>query len=184
MVYPWTSGVTYRFLTQVHPDTEMSDCTLFTSWFHDPDNTSGTLWTLIASFRRPKLITWFTGPYSFLENFQPETGYLTRRGYFGNQWAVTDRGEWIEVNEAEFTYDTTAKNGERADYMGGLAADDKRQFVLQNCGFFDDNTEYGSSLKRTQNNIHPDIDVTTKTRDRVVPKRNIISLLCCKKFMY
>ena len=45
------------------------------------DNNKGE-WALVASFRRPKTSTWYTGAHSFLENFSPVQGYRNRKAYY------------------------------------------------------------------------------------------------------
>ena len=155
--YSWTTGTTYKFLTQIHPDENRKGATVYTSWFFDPQENN---WRLIASFSRPKKVTWYTRPHSFLENFSPSQGYLTREVEFTNQWLVTESGEWLELNSAKFTYDATASAKRRADYDGGITKD-KKAFVLRNCGFFDENTPYGTIFKRKGSlENHPDINMS------------------------
>lgn len=150
--YPWKAGVTYKFLTRIRPDGKGS--TVFTSYFYATDENR---WRLIASFSRPKTNTWYKGAHSFLENFIPEQGYITRKVLFGNQWAVTNKGKWIPVTQGRFTYDATANAGVRQDYQGGL---DRNQFYLQNCGFFNENTTYHSVFNRnTEGNVKPKINL-------------------------
>ena len=64
---------------------------------------------LIASFRRPITDTYVTRPYSFLENFIPNTGAIARRGGFYNQWMRDSKGQWYEITEAKFSADATAR---------------------------------------------------------------------------
>lgn len=155
--YPWKAGTTYKFLTQIHPDENREGATVYTSWFFDPQENN---WRLIASFSRPQKVTWYTRPHSFLENFSPSQGYLTREVEFTNQWVVTESGEWQELNSAKFTYDATASAKRRADYYGGITKD-KKAFVLRNCGFFDENTSYGTTFNRKGNlENHPDINMS------------------------
>lgn len=80
-VYPWKAGETYRFLTRVRPDGKGN--TDYHAWFMEPGKEE---WRLIAGFKRPKTNTWYTGAHSFLENFIPGQGYITRKVNFGNQW--------------------------------------------------------------------------------------------------
>jgi len=141
--YMWKAGVTYKFLTRIHPDGKGN--TIFTSYFYATDENK---WRLIASFLRPKTDTWYKGAHSFLENFNPDQGYITRKVYFGNQWAVTTKGKWIPLTKGTFTYDATAAAGVRQDYKGGM---ENNQFFLQNCGFFDENTILLSTFERIEN---------------------------------
>ena len=48
-------------------------------------------WLLIASFKRPETNTYFKGIYSFLENFNPATGYMERSANYNNQWTETQK---------------------------------------------------------------------------------------------
>jgi len=150
--YNWKAGNTYRFLTQIHPDGEGN--TIYTAYFYAADEQR---WRLIASFLRPRTHVWYTRAHSFLENFIPEQGYLTREVFFGNQWFRTSKGRWKEGTEARFSFDATARAGVRLDYGGGY---DKAQnrFFLRNGGFFDDRVAFGTPFTRTPENIPPDID--------------------------
>lgn len=151
--YPWKVENTYRFLTRVVPDHKGN--TIYTSWFFAPEENR---WRLIASFLRPKTDTYYKRAHSFLENFIPGQGYLTRMVYFGNQWFRTKSGEWIPGTEASFTYDATAKAGARIDYQGGYDPQSDR-FFLKNCGFFHDSTEFQSRFHKTAGNQPPEIDL-------------------------
>lgn len=150
--FPWKVGNTYRFLTRVKPDNEGN--TIYTAWFFAPEE---SCWRLIASFSRPKTETYYRKAHSFLENFYPEQGYLTRMVYFGNQWFRSRSGEWIPATEAMFTYDNTAKAGVRIDYQGGYNPHTNK-FFLKNCGFFSDSTEFRSRFHRTVNKEAPIIN--------------------------
>jgi len=156
--YFWKAGLTYRFLTRVHPDKNREGATVYTSWFFDPEQNN---WRLIASFSRPQKVTWYTRPHSFLENFNPSQGHLTRKVEFANQWVVTEKGEWIELTDAKFTYDATAAAKRRDDYFGGVT-ENQKSFVLKNCGFFDENVSYGAIFNREKSSgKHPVIDFET-----------------------
>ncbi|MDR2562199.1 MAG: DUF3472 domain-containing protein [Holophagales bacterium] len=150
LVYPWKAGVAYKFLNRVRPLEE--NRTMYTAYFFDPEKAQ---WRLMASFSRPATSTWYKRPYSFLENFVPHQGQFTRRGLYGNQWARTKDGEWVEITKATFTADDTARKGMRTDYQGGLVGD---AFYLQNCGFFSDTTQIGSVFQRPAKGVPPDID--------------------------
>lgn len=150
--YPWKVANSYCFLTRVTPDSKGN--TIYTSWFYASEEGQ---WRLIASFLRPKTNTYYKRAHSFLENFSPEQGYLTRMVFFGNQWFRTKSGEWIPGAEASFSYDATAKAGARIDYQGGYDSYSNR-FFLKNCGFFHDSTEFHSRFQRTAANQPPKID--------------------------
>ncbi len=150
MVFPWKAETTYGFLTQIHPDGKGNS--VFTSYFYDPE---GDKWMLMASFLRPKTNTYYTRAHSFLENFNPNTGWVTRKGQYGNQWAYGTDRKWREVTNARFTYDATARAGMRTDYRGGLSGEG---FYLQNCGFFDENTALNAEFIRPEKGVPPVID--------------------------
>lgn len=150
--YNWKAGKTYKFLTQVKPDGKGN--TIYTSYFFATDENR---WRLIASFLRPQTNVYYTRAHSFLENFNPEQGYLTRRVLFGNQWFKTENGAWIEANESVFTYDETARKQVRLDYQGGYNKQ-KNTFYLQNCGFFNESTPFESKFTRKKENKIPKIN--------------------------
>ena len=149
--YNWTADTTYKFLTQVHPDGKGN--TLYTAYFFATDENR---WRLIASFLRPETDTWYRGAHSFLENFNPNQGYLTRSVEFGNQWALDTNGTWHQITTGTFTYDATANAGVRLDYQGGIL--DNNHFYLKNGGFFNTNTEYKSTFERKATGKQPEID--------------------------
>lgn len=93
-------------------------------------------------FRRPKTDTWYTHAHSFLENFMPEQGYLSRYVRFSNQWACTRSGKWVRPEAAIFTNDGTARAGVRLDYAGGVTPDDQALFLKMG-GFFNENVKSG-----------------------------------------
>ena len=150
--YDWKAGNTYKFLTQIKPTGKGS--TIYTSYFYATDEGR---WRLIASFLRPETVTHYERAHSFLENFSPEQGYLTRKVYFGNQWYRTIDGEWIAGSKSSFSHDATAKQGVRIDYKGGYEQDENK-FYLQNCGFFSDSTPFGSKFELQPKSDAPMID--------------------------
>ena len=149
--YPWKAGETYRFLMQVKPDNEGN--TSYTAYFYPPEEGE---WKLIASFLRPQTTTWYKRPHSFLENFNPEQGYLTREVYFGNQWARSKEGVWTPLSAGTFTHDATAKAKVRLDYQGGTTTDNR--FLLKMGGFFDESTPFGSKFNVVPPSVPPEID--------------------------
>ncbi len=150
LIYPWKSEVTYKFLTHIDPLGNNS--TNYTAYFYSPEEMK---WILIASFNRPKTNTYYKRANSFLENFDPETGYTTRRGLYKNQWACNKEGKWIEINQIKFTADQTARKKFRVDYQGGI---ENGNFYLKNCGFFNDSTTMNSFFTRPLTNKKPIID--------------------------
>lgn len=138
MIYPWKAGTTYSFLMHVRPDGKGN--TIYTAYFYATEEGE---WRLVAEFLRPQTNTWYTHPHSFLENFNPEQGYLTRKVQFKNQWARTTDGRWVRPLNATFTNDGTAQAGVRLDYAGGQTADGKALFLKMG-GFFDENVQAGT----------------------------------------
>lgn len=151
--YYWKAGNTYRFLLKGNP--VGNDCTDYTAWFFTPEDGK---WNLIASFRRPKTNTYLKSLYSFLENFIPETGFITRKGTYSNQWIVDSSGNWHELTGVKFTADATARKGARLDYSGGS---ENGMFFLRNCGFFNDTTSMDRKFKRPSSASHPEINFNT-----------------------
>ncbi|MBU1013244.1 MAG: DUF3472 domain-containing protein [Bacteroidetes bacterium] len=150
-IFPWNVKTRYKFIISAKPtDNESTD---YTAYFCDPKE--GT-WNLIASFRKPKTHSYLTRLYSFLENFIPETGIISRQGGFYNQWIRDSKGKWHEINEARFSADATAKKGSRLDYSGGIKNDG---FYLKNCGFTNDHLKIGTPLKRPQNGTSPSVNI-------------------------
>lgn len=130
--YNWKAGSTCKFL--LHASPAANNYTNYTAWFYAPEKKQ---WLLIASFSRPHTTTYLKKLHSFLENFEPETGFIPRKAIYKNQWVKTKAGEWKPVTAIQFTGDATANIGYRLDYDGGVK---NGKFYLRNCGFFDDNT--------------------------------------------
>lgn len=155
--YPWKAGSTYKFLMQVRPDGEGN--TTYTAYFYAPEEKE---WRLIASFMRPQTDTWYTHAHSFLENFNPEQGYLSREVMFGNQWARSKEGKWTRLTDARFTHDATGSAGVRLDYQGGLAKGNR--FYLKMGGFFNDAVAMGSRFTCKPSGSEPEIDFEALTQ--------------------
>ena len=151
--YPWKAGETYKFLMHIRPDGKGN--TVYTAYFFATEEEQ---WKLVASFLRPKTDTWYKRAHSFLENFSPEQGYLTRQVEFTNQWALGTDGVWRRIDQATFTYDATAAAGVRLDYQGGLTSD-QSAFYLKMGGFFDGATPLRSKFERTASGKMPEIDL-------------------------
>ncbi|MEE2937897.1 MAG: DUF3472 domain-containing protein [Planctomycetota bacterium] len=150
LVYPWTAGKTYRFLTKVLPNGDGS--TTYTSWFGDK---GADEWRLIASFQRPKTDTTLKGFHSFLESFSPSFGYLGRGAQYGNTWVVDEQGNWHECVRARFSVDATGGGRHRLDFAGGA---DSNTFFLRNCGFIQQTGNPGETFTRESSNAQkPDI---------------------------
>ncbi|MDP1816001.1 MAG: DUF3472 domain-containing protein [Leadbetterella sp.] len=148
--FNWKTGNTYKFLVGAEPAGEGH--TTYSAYFFAPEEGK---WRLVASFNRPKTNTYLKSLYSFLENFTPETGNLTRQAYFGNQWAFEKQKGWVEVNKIVFSADATARIGYRKDYAGGRSGEG---FFLKNCGFFDETTAIKTPFERDFKNKIPQID--------------------------
>lgn len=147
--YSWRPNTRYKFLLKGQPDGH--DNTVYTAYFFDPLINQ---WRLIASFQRPQTNHYLARFHSFLENFLPENGNVTRTVLFQNQWIANQKGQWTELATARFTYDNTARKGYRRDYAGGIV---NGSFYLKNCGFFNSNTPYNAVLKRPLTNQPPAI---------------------------
>lgn len=151
LCYPWKAGRTYKFLMQVHPDNQGN--TIYTAYFYAPEEKA---WRLIASFQRPLTNTWYTHAHSFLENFNPEQGYLSRKVMFGNQWARSKDGKWTRITDATFTHDATASAGVRLDYQGGETKDNR--FYLMMGGFFNESVSMDTQFHCEPTGQAPEID--------------------------
>jgi hypothetical protein len=148
--YMWKAGNTYKFLLHGVPGKD--SLTTYTAYFFAPEVNK---WQLIASFTRPQTKTYLKRFHSFLENFSPVQGDLSRKVLFDNQWICDDKGVWSELKTARFTTDNTGMKGYRMDYQGGV---DKGAFYLKNGGFFNDYTTPKKVLARTSIGKKPEID--------------------------
>jgi len=148
--YMWKADQTYRFLLKGEPSVNNSSD--YTAYFYSPETGK---WELIASFRRPKTTSYLKNLYSFLENFIPETGFISRKGFYSNQWICDKNGTWFELLSAKFTADATARKDSRLDYTGGV---ENGSFFLKNCGFFDERTQINTQLVRSETANGPSID--------------------------
>ncbi|MCK5147283.1 DUF3472 domain-containing protein [bacterium] len=148
--YFWKAGTTYRFLLKGEPAENNS--TDYTAYFFAPEIGE---WELIASFRRPKTVTYLKRLHSFLENFITETGDTQRKGLYSRQWMANAEGQWHELTRARFTADATARTQARLDYSGGV---ENGMFFLQNCGFFSERSLIDSFFNRDASGAAPIID--------------------------
>lgn len=151
--YNWIAGQTYKFLLKGEPDgTGKTD---FTAWFLSPD---ATTWKLIASWKRPQTSTYLKSFYSFVENFNPENGYLGRKAEFKNQWVRTSGGNWVAISGAKFSVDNTYNAQQRIDAIGGTNGN---AFFLQNGGFFNTIVAPGTQFSVTAPTQAPNINFST-----------------------
>lgn len=148
--YNWKAGNKYKFLIGAKPDSQ--GFTTYTAYFFATEENQ---WQLIASFKRPKTNTFLKGLYSFLENFEPETGNQARQAKYGNQWAFDSKKGWVEISKIRFTADATARIGYRKDYEGGNSGDD---FYLKNCGYSNETTAINTPFERPLKSNKPQID--------------------------
>jgi len=148
--YPWKAGNTYRFLLQGKPIEQ--NYTQYTAYFFAPEENK---WRLIASFKRPKTSTYLKRLHSFLENFVPETGNITRMALYSNQWVMDSSGKWTELGKAKLTGDQTARKNFRKDYAGGLNGG---SFFLKNCGFFNEFVPLDQQFARPLVGKQPAVD--------------------------
>ncbi|MDR2564005.1 MAG: DUF3472 domain-containing protein [Prevotellaceae bacterium] len=153
MTFAWKAGVTYKFLTHIVPDPDRNGYTRYTCWLFNPDDSK---WMLIASNSRPKTNKYYSHSHSFLENFNPSYGYISRKVFFGNMWSKSAGEDWKEVTTGKFTHDATASAEQRMDYQGGV---EDGKFFLRNCGFFSEYTKYGSIFTRNPEGKKPKIDL-------------------------
>ena len=150
--YNWKSATNYKFLLKGEPDGAGN--TNYTAWFFLPEANE---WKLIASFKRPKTNTYLKNFHSFLENFNPDYGQLSRTASYHNQWIRTTAGEWKKIKEATFTVDATYSNQQRIDAMGGI---NSMGFFLKNGGFFNEVVPPNSKFTFNNSNSEPQIDIT------------------------
>lgn len=151
-VYNWKAGTTYKFLVTALPDSA-SNTTTYSGYFFIPELQK---WKLIAAFKAPKDNHYLTGLYSFVENFWGVNGQLYRKALFGNQWIRNENGAWHELTAAKFSYDATAKAGDRIDYGGGC---ENGKFYLWNGGFQPADAQLGDVFLRKALGENPVIDL-------------------------
>ena len=147
--YPWKTGMTYKTLVQVRPT--LTGTTDYTGYFCDENGE----WHLLASFRRPQTDTWYRGAYSFLECFSPETSIYTREARFRNQWVRLRDGSWKKISSARLSCDNTGISGFRGDFYGAQEGED---LVLRHCGFFAEQTMFGTTFTIPSGGGAPQID--------------------------
>ena len=153
--YDWDAGKTYATLVNVRPevkDGKQTGNTLYTGYFWSEEFG----WELIAEIRRPGMVSYYRGSYSFSENYGPHNGFVTRSVDFPNQWMRTSDGVWHEVLSARVTADGCGSDGLRTDFYGGVR---DGHFYLQNIGYFDHKINSGTRFTRpASGKSAPDID--------------------------
>lgn len=151
-VYNWKTEETYQFLVTATVDS-LAHTTTYAGYFFIPDLQK---WKLIAVFKAPKDGKPLRKLYSFVENFWGVNGQLQRKSYFGNQWIRDENGEWKELTLSTFSYDVTAKAGDRIDYGGGS---ENNKFYLWNGGFKEANAKFNDKFNRMATGQKPVIDL-------------------------
>ncbi|MDR2414402.1 MAG: DUF5077 domain-containing protein [Odoribacteraceae bacterium] len=169
--YPWQAGKVYKMLTRVRPhprQDKFPGSSLYKTWFHD-----GQEWIFIAEWRRVELdaadnngkepsARWYSGPYHFLENFNPATGNTTRLGTWDNQWFVSREGKYFEATRFTFTFDATAEAGDRVDYAGGVMPSPgplSGAMFLKMGGYFTKNVPTRTRFTRPARGKRPELDL-------------------------
>jgi hypothetical protein len=148
LVYPWKTSEKQRFIVTAKVVDKTH--TIYSGfWFH-PEQKQ---WMLISSWNAPKTGDWLHGLYSFSENFGGSNGHLQRKALFGNQWARTPEGKWIEITTASFSHDGTGKS-DRLDRFMGV---EQGQFFLSQGGFIAGFTKYGEKFSRPAVSTPPDV---------------------------
>ena len=151
LLYNWKAGTTYKFLTKATPDGRGN--TDFTSWFFATEKNE---WILMATWKKADTNTYIKNAYSFIENFEVENGYLGRKAYYHNQWAMNINGDWQPITTIKFTTDATGRNKQRFDYEGGV---EDGKFYLQNGGFANTTSIIGKEFTITNKNTAPKIEI-------------------------
>lgn len=157
-VFPWKVGQTQRFLVQVRPDGEAA---IFAGYFFRPDTHK---WMLVSAWRRPRTEATLRRFYSFSEDFGHDQ-QATRRAKFGNAWAQTPDGKWIEPLTARFSR-TAAGEPVRRDWQADVEGD---HFVTQIGGYISQTTEAGDMLTRQAANRPPGDLVLPPLPDKMPP---------------
>ena len=153
-IYNWQTNHTYQFLVHAQPS---GSCTTFSGYFKEKGQSE---WKLISGWKAPGAGHYLDGLYSFVENFWGTNGDLQRKTYFANQWIVTNKGEWIELTKAKFSYDATGHAHDRIDYSAGIEGNN---FYLSNGGFIKSNINYGDMIDRSASGKRPDITLPVNT---------------------
>jgi Domain of unknown function (DUF5077)/Domain of unknown function (DUF3472) len=148
MPFNWKTDTTYGFLLKAQP---VENGSIYSAYFFDPKQQR---WTFIAEMFRPLDAAYLSELYSFLENFEPSQGNISRTAYYGNQWVCDSKGQWMEINHAETDGDITSSKAFRTDYETGVEGN---KFFMKNGGFFDNNSVLRKSIMRNSINVAPKI---------------------------
>jgi hypothetical protein len=153
LVFPWQTNQTYRFLTGIVG--LKGDSATYVGYFAGPEDQYQ--WHLLSKWTQHKTDTktGFKNLYAFVENFG-ENGNDFFKAYYGNQWAITFNGNWIELTEAKFTTTANNKTHQRFDYGAGEEAG---KFYMFSGGFKQmRNIMPGGIIKRKPTGIHININ--------------------------
>ncbi|MBK7435023.1 MAG: DUF3472 domain-containing protein [Chitinophagaceae bacterium] len=89
-IYPWKTGITYRFLVTAAVDSAKAT-TSYAGYFYVPETQK---WKLIACFKAPKDGKPLRKLYSFVENFDGSNGQEYRKALFSSPWIRKENGDW------------------------------------------------------------------------------------------
>lgn len=153
LVFPWITNTTYRFLTGI---THLQgDSATYIGYYAGP--TDHYQWHLLSQWTQHKTDTktGFKNLYAFVENFG-ENGNDYFKAFYGNQWAITFNGTWMELTEAKFTTTANNKTHQRYDYGAGV---ENGMFYMFSGGFKQmRNIMPGDIITRPATGKHIEID--------------------------
>ena len=153
LVFPWKTNVTYHFLTGIK--SIQGDSATYVGYYAAPED--NYTWHVLSEWTQNKTDTktGFKNLYAFVENFG-SNGDDYFKAYYGNQWAVTFNGTWIELNTAKFTTTAGPNKHQRYDYGAGVEGD---LFYMYSGGFNTlNNINAGDVITRPINGKRPVIN--------------------------
>ena len=153
LVFPWKTNTTYRFLIGI--TALKGDSATYVGYFAAPND--GYQWHLLSKWTQHKTDTktGFKHLYAFVENFG-DNGDDFFKAYYGNQWAITFNGTWIELTQAKFTTTANNKTHQRFDYGAGV---EDGKFYMFTGGFNKmKNINAGDIISRPATGKHIEID--------------------------
>jgi hypothetical protein len=143
----WKTGEPQRFLLGALPvDATHS---IYAGYWWNPALQD---WMLISAMKAPKAGGWLRRLHGFSENFWGSNGHLPRKARYGNQWARTADGRWLELTTASFSHDATGRS-DRLDRFMGV---EDGQFFLSHGGFVEGFTAAGEKFTRPPSGKAPD----------------------------
>jgi hypothetical protein len=153
LVFPWKTNTTYKFLTGIIA--LKGDSATYVGYYAAPND--GYQWHLLSKWTQHKTDTktGFKHLYAFVENFG-DNGDDFFKAYYGNQWAITFNGTWLELTEAKFTTTANNKTHQRFDYGAGV---EDGKFYMFTGGFKKmKNINAGDIISRPATGKHIEID--------------------------